>query len=291
MSRKIINSLKKIKRIIFDVPKLLFGLFYFTFKRETPPSSYQSLVSLFCATGGYSNEMISYFISIVNKPYRIKKSDGVLGVMSSDYLTKVVTEIDEKGYYIFENRLSDVVCDELLRFALSQPASMRGDGIENAIQEIYDPQRPKAVRYDFDPEILINNEILQKLVSDKSLLCISQKYLRSKPILDVVGMWWHTAYQKVPDSSSAQFFHFDMDRIKWLKFFIYITDVTLDSGPHVFVEGSHKNRGIPNSLRSKGYARLSDESVLSHYGQEKVKYHLAKRGTIIAEDTRGLHKG
>jgi hypothetical protein len=104
-------------------------------------------------------------------------------------------------------------------------------------------------------------------------------------------MWWNTDFQKEPDSEAAQFFHFDMDRIKWLKFFFYVTDVDDNCGPHSFVEGSHKDGGIPFSMTSKGYSRLSDEEVINHYGKEKIKVFAAPKGTIIAEDTRGLHKG
>ena len=45
---------------------------------------------------------------------------------------------------------------------------------------------------------------------------------------------------KKADSEAAQMFHFDLDRIKWLKFFIYLTDVKINSGPHVYVSGTHK---------------------------------------------------
>ena len=37
------------------------------------------------------------------------------------------------------------------------------------------------------------------------------------------------------DEHAAQMFHFDMDRPKWLKFFIYINDVNEKNGPHFFI--------------------------------------------------------
>jgi hypothetical protein len=104
-------------------------------------------------------------------------------------------------------------------------------------------------------------------------------------------MWWHTAYSKVPDKGAAQYWHFDMDRIKWIKFFIYLTDVGPNNGPHSFMKGSHRTGGIPEKLRMKGYARLSDDEVESCYSNDSVVEFSTPRGTIIAEDTRGLHKG
>jgi len=104
-------------------------------------------------------------------------------------------------------------------------------------------------------------------------------------------MWWHTNFHSQPDSEAAQFYHFDLDRLKWLKIFIYLTDVGPQDGPHSFIQGSHAPGGIPQKLLDRGYVRLSDAEVLSNYGSGKEIRFSAPRGTIIVEDTRGLHKG
>jgi hypothetical protein len=128
-------------------------------------------------------------------------------------------------------------------------------------------------------------------MSDASLLAVAQTYLRAAPIVDVTSMWWHTAFSDQPDEEAAQMYHFDMDRIRWLKVFIYLTDVTPMHGPHCFVAGSHRSGGIPEAMLSKGYARLSDEEVFLHYPRKNLMEFSAPAGTIIIEDTRGLHKG
>lgn len=287
----IISWLKLAKRTLLDIPKLLWGLLYFRLNGKTPTSAHQSLINLFCLTGGCSNQLLSSSLRLCSSPYKIEPLQGILGNMSLPALKKIVQKLNEDGYYIFENTLSSESCQKLLDFAYSSPATIRGDNIKDHHQAIYQPEAPLAVRYDFDPQILIDHEEVQKLITDHTLLAVAQHYLKAKPILDVIGMWWHTAYQKEPDSSAAQYFHFDMDRIKWLKFFIYLTDVGEENGPHGFVRGSHRAGGIPVALRSKGYARLTDEEVYASYAKEDIIYHLAKKGTIIAEDTRGLHKG
>jgi hypothetical protein len=70
-----------------------------------------------------------------------------------------------------------------------------------------------------------------------------------------------------------------------------LTDVGPDDGPHSFIEGSHRSGGIPQSMLRRGYVRLSDEEVLGHYGAARQVEFSAPRGTVIVEDTRGLHKG
>ena len=77
-----------------------------------------------------------------------------------------------------------------------------------------------------------------------------------------------------------------MDRLKFLKFFVYITEVTRDNGPHCYVRGSHQRK--PPALLTDG--RKSDEEIADHYGDRSVEI-CGPRGTIFAADTRGFHKG
>ncbi len=69
--------------------------------------------------------------------------------------------------------------------------------------------------------------------------------------------------------------------------FVYLTDVDTDNGPHCFVRGSHRTK--PGRLLSDG--RKSDEQILATYSPEDVVEITGGRGTIIAADTRGFHKG
>lgn len=89
-------------------------------------------------------------------------------------------------------------------------------------------------------------------------------------------------------SVSGQLYHFDLDRPHFLKFFVYLSDVDDENGPHHFVRGSHKDprRG---ALADR---RFQDEEVAKAYDltRDEVIFR-APRGTIFAEDTRGLHKG
>ena len=75
-----------------------------------------------------------------------------------------------------------------------------------------------------------------------------------------------------------------------VKIFIYLNDVDENNGPHYFVPATHKNFGIKYEIRSKGYSRIDDELIEKHYSNIKKKI-TGKKGTLIIEDTRGLHKG
>ena len=156
---------------------------------------------------------------------------------------------------------------------------------------LYDRQSPHSVKYSIHAETLINQPAVQKLISDTSIIWLAQEYLESKPILDHLTMWWISNINENPDAEAAQLYHFDMNKVKFLKFFLYLTDVGTENGPHCFIQKSHRTGGIPSALLERGYARISDEEVKPHYPSEDFVEITGPRGTIFAEDTRGLHKG
>ena len=87
---------------------------------------------------------------------------------------------------------------------------------------------------------------------------------------------------------NAQLFHRDFDHERWIKIFIYIKDVNIVNGPHVFVKKSHTNVG---TVGRGAFVRESDETIKKNYPNDDIVTHIGKSGTIIFEDTRGYHKG
>lgn len=285
-----VNSVKK---LIYAVA-LVLGFAFYLVTKKTPVFGYRGMVKLFCATGGRSNDILSRLIGIVKRPYRFEKAVGVLGDLSTTTSrAAIVAKLRERGYFTFERQLPPEICERLLLFATSQPCDIRpGDGqCGNPIAAVYRRNSPEAVRYDFSARDLLSNSDVQALLADRSFAALAQDYLGTRPVIDVLAMWWHTNFSDKPDSQAAQFFHFDMDRPKWLKFFIYLTDVESVNGPHSFVSGSHRTGGIPPDLLSKGYTRLEDVEVAALFDDRDIMEFSAPRGTIIVEDTRGLHKG
>ncbi|WP_292781435.1 phytanoyl-CoA dioxygenase family protein [Methylophilus sp. UBA6697] len=287
-------NLKRYILTLIHTIKLVVGIGIYNFTKKTPEYAYQSMIFLFCRSKGRSNDLLSWMIKTKNGKYNFASSDRILGSLSITHRKKINTALLEHGYYIFDSRLPDDICDRLLDYSLTQPCYMRcmDDGSFSApIRTAYHRDNPQAVRYDFETQDLLKNEDIQSIMADEGFATVAQDYLGSKPIIDIVTMWWHTRFSDKPDMAAAQYFHFDMDRPKWLKFFIYLTDVDTDNGPHTFVAGTHKAGAIPAKLLNKGYARLNDSEVHDEFDNSQFIEFNAPRGTIIAEDTRGLHKG
>jgi hypothetical protein len=271
------------------------GVMQFLISGMNSKRAHQSLIYLFCASGGQFNAWCSRIISIWHKPLEQVTKSGIIGDVGSSVGEEALRQLQEKGYVVFENALAPDICQRLMNFALTTPADIRAmDGEEKRAvprAAFYSPDKPEAVRYDYKSGDLLSNPDVQDIMADHSILALAEAYLDARPKLDVVSMWWHTQFHSKGDSEAAQFYHFDMDRVKWLKVFIYLTDVGPGDGPHSFIAGSHRSGAIPKHFLDRGYVRLMDDEVFAHYGKNSEVKFSAPRGTVIIEDTRGLHKG
>lgn len=288
------------KRLILTVKDfvfLFFGVIYYLVKKDTPEWAYQSFVRIFCVTRGYSNDFFSFLISKFHKPISLENTKGIIPFQNDKELSEAVQKIEQQGYVKYPALVSSEVCDQLKQIALTEPAWVRPIDVgtmkyhDKPMHAVYDSANPIGIRYDLFAEQLIQYPLIQKLVMDPSLLALAQSYLKAPPILDCVNMWWCTSYSKSASAEAAQMYHFDLERPKWIKFFVYLTDINEDTGPHCFVAKSHKSKAIPWKLLKRGYARIEDDEVADNYKAEDVLVMTGPKGTLLAEDTRGLHKG
>lgn len=84
-------------------------------------------------------------------------------------------------------------------------------------------------------------------------------------------------------------FHCDYQRVPFLKFFVYLTDVeSVDDGPFCYVPGSHRRK--PRGWR-KHAPVWSEQEIVDHYGPRGIRMMTARRGDLVVADTRGFHRG
>ena len=272
---------------IFDLIRTPYGIAVFLFTGKTPTYAHFTLRRLFTFTNGRVNTGISRILSLKNGTYPLRDLEGVVGIRHIDDAQDIADKISNDGFYICEHRLSETDITSLVQLAKQTPCVVVGDDVSSMKTAIYNEEDPTHVRYNVPEPTLIQNETVQKLMSDMSILAVAQEYLKTKPILDLVSMWWSTSIKASPDYNAAQLFHFDMDRVRFLKVFIYLTDVTPETGPHCFVRGSHLHK--PSALRSDG--RISDDRIRDFYGSSEMIELTGKPGTMIFADTSGFHKG
>jgi hypothetical protein len=242
---------------------------------------------LFVATKGKSNDIISKRLSkgFTSKVDAINGS--ILGNVNQNHVENIVDKIDKDGFYVFPEKASDSIVDELVRLATELEAQLIPRAANGLKKAVYDRSNVLSPRYQFDEKEILKNKTVQSIVFDEGFYAIAQTYLKCIPIQDLTAMWWSAPFTKEASSEAAQLYHFDMDRFKFIKFFIYLTDVDSSNGPHCYVRGSHKF--MPDQIWKDG--RIQDAEINKNFSKEDIIEITGKKGSIIAVDTRGLHKG
>ena len=136
---------------------------------------------------------------------------------------------------------------------------------------------------EFDTETILKCPYILDVANNPKLLSIASGYLECKPTISNISIWW-----SIPDDGSAQEaenYHRDVDDWKFVKFFLYLSDVDERSGPHRFIKKSHR------STKLRQLARLDDQDVIAAFPEDDQLLITGKRGDAFLEDTFGIHKG
>jgi len=200
------------------------------------------------------------------------KKDGLcLGINLNKKMVEEIRDFAESTQFY-------VNADTNLLFHISDIQSLPASGNNNKIIGDY-----------FNGGKLCPN--INKLASDTKLLEIAALYLNAEPKFVETRLYWtFVTNAQLEDKMElgAVLFHHDPIDYHSLKFFFYLTDVDLFSGPHVCVRGSHKNKKFSHqfSLLLGRY----DQEIGDYYGNENIVTICEKAGFGFAEDPFCFHK-
>lgn len=195
-----------------------------------------------------------------------------------------VAGLKRDGVYVFQQRIPEDMVTRMRESALAVPATARG---LEAPAAPYPRENPQVGRYDIDEDSTMASPDMQDYCSDPALALIAARYLEQPVIQDQTALWWTNPKAGENASMNAMLFHQDRDRLSFLKFFVYLTDVNRENGPHTVVRSTH--RRVPRLLATDG--RKDDDLVRRAGLWDEVTEQLGPAGTMIAVDTVGLHKG
>jgi hypothetical protein len=198
-------------------------------------------------------------------------------------INTIVEELNQDGCAVLPRKLSESDIKEIADFAFSNPAYAVDPTKKVTIKPDAIPR--DTARHIWDIEQIIRIPAVQRLMLDPAFHQIAQDYLKATPVLSSVTLWVDAPSDKKFD---AHQYHYDNDGPGFLKFFFYLTDVEPDTGAHCFIKGTHGHRK-PEAFR---ISQLYGDQVLhDFYGKDKEVMFSAPKGTIIAEDTAGFHRG
>lgn len=267
-----------------------------TFSFRTPRPLYALHRFLFRATNGRWNDTISSLLGVVNPKYPTVDTSTSMFKFTSQDIQKTVGKLHTDGFCVLDQKVPGEVLDRLVELSQTTPLTYllpvndyRTDGSQmSKDKDLLKNLLGKSTMFKIPLQDLVRSRDIQSIVTDPLLLSIAQEYLDSKPILSSLNTWWSYPVKDAErfTAAAAQEYHFDMDHFKFFNFFVYLNDVGPNNGPHCYVKGSH--RRLPSQFRQRG--RFSDKDVAEYYKDNMMEL-TGPRGTIIAANTRGLHKG
>ncbi len=290
--------LNKVKKNIFSTyVNILFtyiGFFIFKFIKKTPNFFYQAYVKSYCLTNAKIKGSLT---KLCSKNFKINNINQSKFLSKNLDYSKVMSNLKNEGYHIFEEKISEDTINKLIDFSKNVKCDVYNDDGEY-LSIYYDSNKHKvSSKYEVPTSDILNNQVIKEIALDDGFKKIASLYLNTNPIISDLSLWWSPVrsikqnYNLEIKNQSAQMFHFDLDRISWLKLFIYLSDTDENSGPHEFVKGSHNIGAKPTELLKMGYNRLSDKQINDYYNKNKIKKILGKKGTMFIGDTSCYHRG
>lgn len=193
--------------------------------------------------------------------------------------SKEVYNLFKDGYLIIPQPLSKIDIENLIEALKGKQC------IDRARPELghFSYNTPPHVTHTADINNIVDIPEVIKFANNKDILTIVEEYLGSKPIIDNIKAWWSIPGFDVAEHE--QFYHRDNDSIRFIKLFMYLTNVDDSNGPHTFIKGSH----ISNNFLDR--RRFSDEEIEKNIKTTEKVVFKGPIGTCFLEDTYGIHKG
>ena len=126
---------------------------------------------------------------------------------------------------------------------------------------------------------------LMVLANHPALLATVTQYLGAKPSMASVQAWWTFGEHSVKGQKHYDdVYHRDVDDLRFVKLFVYLTDTTISNGAHSFIKGSHRG----TTLTRRG--PISDTEAQKNFAPEHFSTVTGPPGTVFLEDTWGIHR-
>ena len=225
---------------------------------------------------------ISTILGIIFDKYNFNNEIGIFGkcLNNNNIIGDAVKSIREDGYYKFNFTLDEKKCNNIIKKLSNLKYKTKNGLLINGIQ-IKNPIG--NAHWIVNQNDIANLREIQEIMTDPTILSICQEYLNTIPINMQTNSWWSCNHN---NSDNTIRFHQDVEDIKFIKIFIYLNDIDINNGPHVYAKGSRNNLKFPKKYTIS--SRISDEFIKSNY---QVKEITGKKGTILFVDTNGFHKG
>ena len=202
-------------------------------------------------------------------------------VPQSDSLSRAAV-LQRDGYVMTPDMVPDAWVTEMRDYFNKSPCA---DNYRPELGSFVGPQNapPGTHVAFFDHDCVVNSPRGLEIANLPGLVETVAANLGGKPTISYMTAWW-----SVPANDGAQHgekFHRDVDDIDFIKFFLYLTEVDEECGPHVYIKGSHLDDRL-TKIR-----RYDDSEIHDTFGRENEIRFMGDPGTCFLEKTYGFHRG
>lgn len=158
--------------------------------------------------------------------------------------------------------------------------------------------RRTSVYASYAPEFILSAPGVLEAANDPRVLGLVESYLGAPPILYSLNLWW--TFDN-PNPGVTHSWHRDIEDCKFISLFINMTDVDEESGPFVFIPGSHQRQALDRRLAAvgrgfdtapffRGDAYGADDRIATVFDGLAERW-LSPAGSGTLCDNYGLHRG
>ena len=141
---------------------------------------------------------------------------------------------------------------------------------------------PKVQRAYYRCEDLARIPGVLEIANNPLLLGYASKYFGALPSIDSIYAWWSFPTE---NRALTQSYHRDIDTLHQLKFFVYLTDVDYESGPHIYIK-----RSKDISFSTTKDQLHQDDQIETSFTEDKLVI-LGSEGSNFLGDMFAFHKG
>lgn len=196
---------------------------------------------------------------------------------------EVAGELKDKGIcFLPQLNLDGAQLQQIREFLRGKPVI---DWYDGTMLDI-DAQVPRQyTKLSYRTADLVQCEPLLRLANSPLILDAVTQVLGARPTIGWFESWWTLGEHHEPGRAHYDdVYHRDVDDLRFVKLFAYLTDTGVANGAHSFVRGSHRSA----ALTRRG--PISDEEVQATFPDADIMTITGGAGTVFLENTWGIHR-
>jgi hypothetical protein len=219
------------------------------------------------------------------RPFPVNKESVIQPVNTA----AVLKELESKGYCL-NISLKQETLQAILDYCRDNQARVNRNPDRLIRIDMENPANPVEGEFIYSYYNTYKNcEAVKAIAHDPQILAVVKEYLGAEPILLGTQIWWsypHVDKDNNKLDTHVYGYHYDIDDFKFIKLFFYLNDVDEETGPHVIISGTHRQK----DAFEKKNRRISEAVAIQRY-KERIHVITGKAGSGFFEDTFAYHKG